>query len=87
MTKTFGEGVEKVLFVFDGTQAPDMNALTAQVGLAGRAADRARAAGRAAGLKSSALALGDLGLKSSIALSAAHPPPRPALLPSRSLRR
>ncbi|KAL4442033.1 hypothetical protein ABPG77_011294 [Micractinium sp. CCAP 211/92] len=31
VTKTFGEPVEKVLFVFDGTQAPDINALTAQI--------------------------------------------------------
>ena len=30
-TKTFGEPVEKVLFVFDGQKAPDMNALVAQV--------------------------------------------------------
>ena len=32
MVKTFGESVEKVLFVFDGQKAPDMNALVAQVG-------------------------------------------------------
>jgi threonine aldolase len=31
VTKTFGEESEKVLFVFDGTQAPDMNALIAKV--------------------------------------------------------
>lgn len=31
VTKTFGESVEKVLFVFDGTQAPDMNTLVAKV--------------------------------------------------------
>ncbi|PRW56581.1 hypothetical protein C2E21_4769 [Chlorella sorokiniana] len=30
-TKTFGEPVEKVLFVFDGQKAPDMNALVAQI--------------------------------------------------------
>jgi hypothetical protein len=29
--KEFGESVEKVLFVFDGTQAPDMNSLIAKV--------------------------------------------------------
>ena len=32
MVKTFGESVEKVLFVFDGQKAPDMNALVSQVG-------------------------------------------------------
>lgn len=31
VTKTFGEDVEKILFVFDGTKAPDMNALTSQI--------------------------------------------------------
>ncbi|KAL4858405.1 hypothetical protein ACK3TF_001386 [Chlorella vulgaris] len=29
--KEFGESVEKVLFVFDGTQAPDMNSLIAKI--------------------------------------------------------
>lgn len=32
VVKTFGEPVEKVLFVFDGQKAPDMNSLVAQVG-------------------------------------------------------
>ena len=49
VTKTFGDAVQKVLFVFDGQQAPDIHALTAQAsqgaaarcGVAGGRASRA----------------------------------------------
>jgi hypothetical protein len=35
VSKTFGDASTKVLFVFDGQQAPDMNSLIAKVGAAG----------------------------------------------------
>lgn len=79
MTKTFGEPVEKVLFVFDGTQAPDINALTAQVGGAGQR-DGSCSGGRLFGSSRAAL-------RQLVCSSALFPPGLSCPFAFRSLRR
>jgi hypothetical protein len=73
VTKTFGEEVEKVLFVFDGTQAPDMNSLIAKVGTGQHKGGHVRAAALlAASVQSSLLCSWQAVHKSALCVPADH---------------